>query len=38
VVEAIREDPKLSARQRRALVDVYEAFVAAGGNQRPRRR
>lgn len=38
VVEAIREDPKLTARQRRALVDVYEAFVAAGAAQRPRRR
>lgn len=38
VVEAIREDPKLTARQRRALIDVYEAFVAAGGSPRPRRR
>jgi transcriptional regulator with XRE-family HTH domain len=38
VVEAIREDSKLTARQRRSLVEVYEAFVAVGGSQRPRRR
>jgi transcriptional regulator with XRE-family HTH domain len=36
VTEAIREDAGLTGRQRRALIDVYEAFVAAG--QRPRRR
>jgi transcriptional regulator with XRE-family HTH domain len=35
---AIREDPRLSARQRRALIEVYDAFVAAGGAPRPRRR
>jgi transcriptional regulator with XRE-family HTH domain len=35
---AIREDPRLSARQRRALIEVYDAFVAAGRTPRPRRR
>ncbi|MFZ1996899.1 MAG: helix-turn-helix transcriptional regulator [Solirubrobacteraceae bacterium] len=35
VVEAIREDPRLTARQRQALVQVYEAFVRVGA--RPRR-
>jgi transcriptional regulator with XRE-family HTH domain len=28
VVAAIRADPELSARQRRALIDTYEEFVA----------
>ena len=28
VVAAIRADPDLSARQRAALIEVYEAFVA----------
>ncbi len=38
VVEAIREDPKLTGRQRQALVQVYEAFVATGPQApRPRR-
>jgi transcriptional regulator with XRE-family HTH domain len=32
---AIREDPRLNARQRRALLEVYDAFVGA---QAPRRR
>jgi transcriptional regulator with XRE-family HTH domain len=36
VVAAIREDPRLTDRQRRALIDVYEAFVAVG--PRPKRR
>jgi len=36
VVQAIREDPKLTGRQRQALVEVYEAFVSVGA--RPRRR
>jgi transcriptional regulator with XRE-family HTH domain len=36
VIEAIREDPGLTPRRRRALIDVYEAFVA--GPQRARRR
>jgi transcriptional regulator with XRE-family HTH domain len=35
VVAAIRADPALTARQRQALVQVYEAFVAVG---RTRRR
>ena len=35
VVQAIREDPKLTGRQRQSLVEVYEAFVGVGA--RPRR-
>ncbi len=35
VVTAIREDPRLSGRQRQALIQVYEAFVTVG--TRPRR-
>jgi transcriptional regulator with XRE-family HTH domain len=35
VVEAIREDAKLTGRQRQALIEVYEAFVGVGA--RPRR-
>jgi transcriptional regulator with XRE-family HTH domain len=35
VVQAIREDPKLTGRQRQALIEVYEAFVGVG--VRPRR-
>jgi transcriptional regulator with XRE-family HTH domain len=35
VVEAIREDPKLTGRQRQALIQVYEAFIGVGA--RPRR-
>jgi transcriptional regulator with XRE-family HTH domain len=31
VVEAIRADPRLSARQRTALIEVYEAFVGRAG-------
>jgi transcriptional regulator with XRE-family HTH domain len=39
VVAAIRADPALTARQRQALVQVYEAFVAQGGRRAaPRRR
>jgi transcriptional regulator with XRE-family HTH domain len=30
VVEAIRADPALSARQRQALLEVYRAFMVAG--------
>src|SRR4051794_4500388 len=42
VVRAIREDPALSARQRRALLEVYESFTATRGarpssRSRPRR-
>ena len=36
VVEAIQEDPRLTGRQRQALIEVYEAFVAVGA--RPRRK
>ena len=36
VVEAIREDSRLTGRQRQALIEVYEAFVGVGA--RPRRR
>src|SRR5580658_10357044 len=36
VVLAIREDPKLTGRQRQALIEVYEALVAVGA--RPKRR
>jgi transcriptional regulator with XRE-family HTH domain len=35
VVQAIREDPKLTGRQRQALIEVYEAFIGVGA--RPRR-
>jgi transcriptional regulator with XRE-family HTH domain len=35
VVQAIREDPKLTGRQRQALIEIYEAFVGVGA--RPRR-
>ena len=35
VLEAIREDPRLTGRQRQALAQVYEAFIAVGA--RPRR-
>jgi transcriptional regulator with XRE-family HTH domain len=34
-VQAIREDSRLTGRQRQALIEVYEAFVAIGA--RPRR-
>jgi transcriptional regulator with XRE-family HTH domain len=38
VVEAIREDGGLTGRQRQALIQVYEAFVATGPRApRPRR-
>ena len=35
VVAAIREDTRLTGRQRQALIQVYEAFVRVGA--RPRR-
>jgi transcriptional regulator with XRE-family HTH domain len=39
VLDAIATDPQLTARQRSALREVYEAFVAASprGPGRPRR-
>jgi transcriptional regulator with XRE-family HTH domain len=36
VVRAIREDSRLTGRQRQALIEVYEAFIGVGA--RPRRR
>jgi transcriptional regulator with XRE-family HTH domain len=36
VLAAIRADARLSGRQRQALTEVYEAFIAAG--REPRRR
>ena len=38
VVDAIRADPALTARQRQALVEIYEAFAADKGGRRARRR
>jgi|ERR1051325_6108163 transcriptional regulator with XRE-family HTH domain len=37
VVVAIRADPKLSGRQRQALLEVYRAFTASAGRGRARR-
>ena len=38
VLHAIAEDPRLTGRQRQALTQVYEAFVATGPQpSRPRR-
>jgi len=38
VVAAIREDGRLTARQRQALIQVYDAFVATGAQgRRPKR-
>jgi hypothetical protein len=37
VLDAIAADERLTARQRAALKEVYEAFVAASPRQ-PRRR
>ena len=37
--QAVREDPRLSGRQRQALLEVYRAFVAqARPVPRSRRR
>jgi transcriptional regulator with XRE-family HTH domain len=38
VTAAIRADPRLSTRQRQAMIEVYEAFVAGQGRARRRRR
>ena len=37
VVAAIRADPRLTARQRQALLEVYESFIARGrgGGRQP---
>jgi transcriptional regulator with XRE-family HTH domain len=37
VLEAIRDDPDLTGRQRQALIEIYEAFVAENEIRRPRR-
>ena len=36
VLEAVARDPRLTARQRTALREVYEAFVASSPRARPR--
>jgi transcriptional regulator with XRE-family HTH domain len=36
VIEVIRRDPKLTGRQRQALIEIYESFT--GVRPRPRRR
>ena len=36
VVTAIREDPALSARQRRALLEVYDSFTGRAPKRRRR--
>ena len=38
VLAAIAADPLLRPSQRRALIETYQAFVAANGGPRPRRR
>ena len=38
VIDAIQADPRITAAQRRALVTTYEAFLAANGEPRRRRR
>jgi transcriptional regulator with XRE-family HTH domain len=38
VEAAIEADPALAPRQRRALMEVYDAMVAAGHASAPRRR
>ena len=38
VPSAIRADESLTPRQRRALIDIYEAFVGPGPAPRVRRR
>jgi transcriptional regulator with XRE-family HTH domain len=37
VIEAIRADPALSARQRQALLTIYQAFTGAAPSARRRR-
>jgi transcriptional regulator with XRE-family HTH domain len=38
VLDAIAADPRLTARQRAALREVYQAFVAAGPSSRKRSK
>jgi len=37
VVDAIREDPKLTGRQRQAMLEIYRAFTAPAARGRARR-
>ena len=37
VVEAIRSDPKLTGRQRQAMLEIYRAFTAPASRGRARR-
>jgi hypothetical protein len=37
VVEAIRTDPKLTGRQRQAMLEIYRAFTAPPARGRARR-
>jgi transcriptional regulator with XRE-family HTH domain len=37
VVEAIKSDPKLTGRQRQAMLEVYRAFTAPAAKGRARR-
>src|SRR3989442_15593454 len=38
VVKAIRDDASLTARQRQALIEIYDAFVVENGGHPPRGR
>lgn len=38
VVDAIRQDPTLTGRQRQSLIEIYESFTAQNGGPRSRRR
>jgi len=38
VLDAIAEDPRLTARQRTAMREVYQAFVAASPHTRAKRK
>jgi transcriptional regulator with XRE-family HTH domain len=38
LLAAIEDDPRLRPQQRRALAEVYQAFVVANGDPRPRAR
>jgi transcriptional regulator with XRE-family HTH domain len=37
VIEAIRQDPKLTGRQRQAMLEIYAAFTATSGRGSRRR-
>jgi transcriptional regulator with XRE-family HTH domain len=38
VVDAIREDPRLTGRQRQAMLEIYAAFTAVGARGARARR